>query len=159
MKHARSKYASLSLMSTILTGAFTSIHHVYEIGSLAIVLVLLFVVTPALLMRWFRNTENRISLLAYGFLTAWLVVGLGVVDGLWNHILRPLSLQFHALVAFHGGGTTAVAATVERHLLHEVTGILTFVASSFAAYYGYKFIRMSRQSEGAVTTMIHENKQ
>lgn len=158
MKQARDTYASLSLMSTVLTGALTSIHHAYEIGSYAVILAFLFVFSPALLMRWFRNTGNRGSLLGYGLLTTWLVVGLGVVDGLWNHIIRPLGLQFHALVAFHGGASSTVAQSIEGNLVHGVTGILTFVASIFTAYYGYKFIRMSRQSETTSTNIINDNK-
>ncbi|MBI3586211.1 MAG: hypothetical protein HY088_03670 [Ignavibacteriales bacterium] len=141
------KYASLSLVSTIVTATLTSIHHAYEIGFAAVILVLLFIVSPALLMRGFRNTGKKGFLWAYGLLSTWLVVGLGLVDGLWNHIIRPLGFQLHALLSLHSGGTKVVEKAFEGNFIYEGTGMLTFVASMVAAYYGYKFIRMSRQSE------------
>ena len=146
MKPARNKYESLSLISIIITGMFTSIHHTYEIGAHAIFLVLLFMVLPALLMRWFRNTGNRVSLWIYGLLNAWLVVGLGLVDGFWNHTIKPIGFQIQALIAFHGGGTVAGEKTFEGNIIYEVTGVLTFVAGMFAAYYGIKFIQANRNS-------------
>jgi len=144
MKPAHNKYESLSLISIIITGMFTSIHHTYEIGAHAIILVLLFMVLPALLMRWFRNTVNRVSLWIYGLLNVWLVVGLGLVDGFWNHTLKPIGFQIQALVALHGGGTVTGEKAFEGNIIYEVTGILTFVAGMFAAYYGIKFIQTNR---------------
>lgn len=150
MKQAPNKYASVSLISTIVTATLTCIHHSYEIGFYAVILVLLFIASPTLLMRWLRNTGNKGDLWAYGLLNAWLVLGLGLVDGLWNHTIRPLGFQLHALLSFHGGGTKVVEKTVEKafegNFIYEGTGILTFVASMFAAYYAYKFIRISKQS-------------
>lgn len=145
MKQASNKYASLSLMSTIVTASLTSIHHAYEIGFAAVILVLLFIVAPIVLMRGFRNTGTKGFLWAYGLLNTWLVVGLGLVDGLWNHTIRPLGVQLHTLLSLHGGGTKVVEKAFEGNFIYEGTGVLTFIASMFAAYYGYKFIRMSRQ--------------
>lgn len=146
MELAQNKYVTPSLVSTIITGVFTSIHHTYEIGAHAIILVLLFIVTPTLLMRWFRNTGNRVSLWIYGLLYAWLVVGLGLVDGFWNHTLKPIGFQIQALIAFHGGGTVTGEKVFEGNIIYEVTGLLTFVAGMFAAYYGIKFIQTNRNS-------------
>ncbi|NJD22619.1 MAG: hypothetical protein FIA82_08125 [Melioribacter sp.] len=146
MKHTSPKYASQSLMSIIATAVFTSIHHFYEIRFLAVVLVLLFIGSPILLMQQFRNTRKRVFLWIYGILGIWLVIGLGLVDGLFNHTMKLLSLQVHALLALHGGGTKAVEKAFEGNLIYQGTGVLTFVAGMFAAYYGYKFIRTSMQS-------------
>lgn len=146
MKLARNKYVTPSLVSTIITGMFTSIHHTYEIGFQAIILVVLFIVTPTLLMRWFRKTGNRVSLWIYGLLNAWLVVGLGLVDGFWKHTLKPIGFQIQALIAFHGGGTVTGEKVFEGNIIYKVTGILTFVASMFAVYYGIKFIQATRNS-------------
>jgi hypothetical protein len=147
MKQEHNKYESLSLMSTILTATFSSIHHAYEIGFHAIILVVLFIVAPILLIRWIRNTDNKGALLIYGLLNAWLVVGLGLVDGLWNHILKPLSSQLQAFTAFHGGDTKTVENIAEGSFMYQATGVLTFIASIFAAYYSYKFIQLIRQSK------------
>jgi len=97
-------------------------------------------------MRWFRNTGNRVSLWIYGLLNVWLVVGLGLVDGFWNHTLKPIGFQIQALIAFHGGGTVTGEKAFEGNIIYEVTGLLTFVAGMFAAYYGIKFIQTNRNS-------------
>ena len=147
MKQLQNKYGTLSLVSIVITGALTSIHHFYEIGFYAVILALLFIVIPFVLMQRFRKTGNKTALWIYGLLNTWLVFGLGLVDGLWNHIIRPLGFQIHSLLSFHsgmklveqiGGGTP----------LYEFTGIATFVASMFAAYYGYKFIKSNRELHG-----------
>lgn len=147
MKQALNKYSSLSLISIIVTGVFTSLHHFYEIGFLAVVLVLFFIVSPTLLMKQFRNTGKRVFLWIYGILGIWLVIGLGIVDGLFNHTAKLLSLQVHALLASHGGGTKAVEKAFEGNIIYEGTGILTLIAGMFAAYYGHKFIRTNMQSD------------
>ncbi|MBI3787083.1 MAG: hypothetical protein HY276_02400 [Ignavibacteriales bacterium] len=143
---AFNKYASLSLTSTIITATFAATHHVYEVGFHAIFLVIIFMVLHALLMRWFKRTEKKSSLWAYGLLNTWLVVGFGLVDGLWNHILRPLGFSLHALMSLHGGGSPAVEKAFEGSFIYEVAGALTFIASMFAAYYAYKFIQTARRS-------------
>lgn len=142
-----SKYASLSLMSTIMTTTLAAIHHTYEIGFHAVFLVVIFMVLPALLMRWFKKTEKQVSLWAYGLLNTWLVVGFGLVDGLWNHILSPLGFSLHALMSLHGGGSPAVEKPFVGNFIYDATGVLTFIASMFAAYYAYKFVRTVRQTE------------
>jgi len=147
MKSVTEKVMTLSLVSTVLTGILTSIHHVYEIGFGAIILALVVVVLPMLSMWRFRQTGSRVALWVYRLLTAWLVIGFGLVDGLWNHTIKPLGFQLHALLSLHGGGTKAVEKAVDGNFIYEGAGILTFVASMFAAYYGYKFIRTSKQSE------------
>lgn len=147
MKQVQNKFASLSLVSMILTGTLTTIHHSYELGFHAIVLVFLFVITPFFLMQWIRKTSNRSALWIYGLLNTWLVFGLGLVDGLWNHIIRPLGFQVQALLSIHGGGMKGAEQVAGGNLIYEGTGIFTFVASMFAAYYGYKFIQASRQSK------------
>lgn len=159
MKSVTEKFMSLSLISTVSTGILTSVHHVYEIGFGAILLALVVVVLPMLSMRWFKQTGSRAALWAYRLLAAWLVIGFGLVDGLWNHTIKPLGFQLHALFSLHGGGTNSVERASEWNFIHEGTGVLTFVASMFAAYYGYKFIRTSRQSEITVRKLTNANRQ
>jgi len=146
MKSPAEKVMSLSLISTVSTGILTSIHHAYEMGFGAVVLALVVVVLPMLSLRRFRRTGSKVALWVYRLLTAWLVVGFGLIDGFWNHAIKPLGFQLHALLALHGG-TTTVKKTAEGDFIHEGTGVLTFLAAMFAMYYGFKFIRASRQSE------------
>jgi len=147
MKPPAEKVISLSLISTVSTGILTSIHHANEIGFGAVVLAMVVVVLPMLSLRRFRRTGSKLALWVYRLLTAWLVVGFGLVDGFWNHTTKPLGFQLHALLALHGGGTTTMKKAVEGNFIHEGTGILTFIAAMFAMYYGFKFIRVSGQSE------------
>lgn len=159
MRHSSNEYAVLSLATTILTAILTSIHHSYEMGIHALILVVLFIILPSVFMAWFKKTESRGALWAYGLLDTWLVVGLGVVDGLWNHIIRPMGFSLHGLMALHGGamGGSGSAATDAGggSIVYTLTGALTFVAAMFAAYYGYRFIQTNRQS-GTATDSNNE---
>ena len=158
MKSATEQAMTASLTSTLLTGILTSVHHAYEIGYGAIVLALFVVVLPALSVQRYRQTGSRIALWVYGLLTAWLVVGFGLVDGFWNHTVKLLGLQLHALLSFHGGGAHGVQKAVMGNLVHEGTGILTFIIGTVAAYAGYKFMRLTRQS-GMTTNNINTQPQ
>jgi hypothetical protein len=145
MKQSQNKFASLSLVSMIATGTMTTIHHSYEIGFHAVILALLFIIAPISLMLWFRKTGNSAALWIYGLLNTWLVFGLSLVDGLWNHVVRPLGFQVQALLSIHGGDLKTAEQLAGGNLIYEGTGIFTFVAGMFAAYYGYKFIQKSKQ--------------
>lgn len=152
MKPATEKYATRSLVSTLLTGILTSGHHAYEIGYKALVLALVIVVLPALSMRRFRQTGSKAALWVYRLLTAWLVIGFGLADGLWNHLIKTLGF-YYVLLPAHGGDAKLVERTFSilppevGNFLFEGTGILTFVAGLFAAYYGYKFAQQRKQFE------------
>ena len=159
MKPIIHRYAILSLVSTLATGFLTTVHHAYELGFLALVQVLVAIVLPYLSMRWFKQTGSTVALWLYGLLTAWLVFGFGMVDGLWNHTMKSLGSYMKTVVlSVHGpmssGGAPAVDPAVAGNLIYQGTGILTFIASVFAAYYGYKFIQESRQSRFADTKEI-----
>ena len=150
MKSEMEKYATLSLVSTVLTGIFTSIHHSYEIAYKAIVLALFVVVLPVLTMQWLKRTGSRVALWVYGLLTAWLVLAFGMIDGLWNHTINGLgSYVNNAVLSIHGsmpsGGEEVVANALAGNLIYQAAGVLTFIASTFAAYYGIKFLRTRKQ--------------
>lgn len=152
MKPLTEKYATHSLVSTLLTGILTSVHHAYEIGYLAFVLGLVVVVLPALSMQWFRQTGSKAALWIFRLLTAWLVIGFGLADGLWNHVIKTLGF-YYVLLPAHGGDAKVVERTFSilppavGNFIFEGTGILTFVAGLFAAYYAYKFAKQRKQFE------------
>lgn len=151
MKQSTEKYFTRSLVSTMLTGTLTSFHHAYELGPLALLLALVVVALPALSMRRFIQTGSTAALWSYRLLTAWLVIGFGMADGLWNHIIKTLGF-YYVLLPAHGGDAKVVERTFSilppevGNFLFEGTGILTFVAGLFAAYYGYKFARGKKSS-------------
>ncbi len=140
------RFAKSSLISIILTAIATSVHHYYEIGFFVLILIAIFIVLPSLLMFWFKNTGKKIYLWIYGFLSIWLVFAFGFIDGLWNHTLKNLGSGINSLVmSFHGSVHSIGASIVETDLagnyIYQGTGMLTFIAAIFAAYYGYRFIK------------------
>ncbi len=141
MKEAANKYATFSLSSTISTGIFTSVHHHYEIGNATIYLVLLFIVLPTILIGWFLKNGSEIALWIYWLINAWLLLGVGLVDGLMSHAVKLIGIQIHELVALHGGSTSINENSLEGIMIYEITGTLTFITALFAGYYGVKLIR------------------
>jgi hypothetical protein len=132
------KYAKLSLVSIMLAGIFASIHNYYEMGSHALILMSLIVILPIILIFWFKYTKSKVALSIYGLISVWIVIGFGLVDGLFKHTLKILSgygLVF--LKNLHGGNIPLP----QFNIIFEGTALLTFIASIFVAYYSYKFIK------------------
>jgi hypothetical protein len=141
-------YATRSLVSMTLTGIITTLHHVYRLGFHLLVPGAAIILLPFLLMLWFKRAGNKAALWAYGLLIAFVIAGLGFVDGFLNHTV-PFSktVAYNVLLPLHGGDPEVVErvfsllppASVD--ILYESTGVLTFIVSLFASYYGYKFIQ------------------
>jgi hypothetical protein len=141
-------YANISLVSITLTGIITTLHHVYKLGFHLLVPGAAIILLPYLLMLWFKRTGNKGTLWAYGLLNAFVILGLGFGDGLLKHtVLFSKTLAYNILLPLHGGDPKVVEqvfsllppASVDA--FYESTGVLTFIASLFALYYGYKFIQ------------------
>ena len=153
------RYGRPSLLSTMSAGVFTSIHHGYEIGYLAIALAAVVVVLPLMVMRWLRRTGSKMALWVYGLITTWLVIGFGIVDGFWNHMMRTLG-YYYVLLPAHGGNERIVEKTFSLvppevgNDLFEATGVLTFLTGLSAAYYAIKFTRSMGQFTSTVASNI-----
>jgi hypothetical protein len=82
--------------------------------------------------------------LTYIILVGLLILGFGLLDGLWNHMIKMI-------VFFSRGANTANMAGLPfppvGSAFHEITGVLTFVAALFAAYFGYQFMANTRNLE------------
>lgn len=131
---------SRALLSVSLTALLASITHAYEFGTPALVVGGIAVALLAGLSGRYCRTGSRPALLAYGLLTVWIIAGFGVVGGLWNHAIKV------ALSAMHGGVLPPALAPLFMSpdlgsSTYEGVGILTFVASLFAAYHGHRFAR------------------
>src|SRR5262245_42969048 len=152
MKHLNgTNYATLSLISITLTSIITAIHHIYRLGLDLLLPAAIIVLLPYVLMRWFKQTGNKAALWAYGLLTSLIVVWFGIIDGFLDHVMKALGLQN---TTFLPGGEAEVVKTVfslwspeAGYVFYEGTGILTFIASVFAVYYGYRFIQAQRSSK------------
>lgn len=145
---AGNKYATLSLVSITLTAIITTLHYAYELGAYLLIPGAIITLLPSLLMLWFKRTENKIALWAYGVLNAFVILGLGFLDGFLDHtVLFSKSLAYNILLPLHGGDPKVVKqifsllppAPVDAFF--ESTGVLTFIVSLFALYFGYKFIK------------------
>ena len=81
-------YARLSLGSIVLTAAVITVNHFYVLGwgALALGAVLAAISTGSLL--WFRNTQSKAAFAAYMAINLWVVLGFGLMKGLWKTTLR-----------------------------------------------------------------------
>ena len=124
--------AKLSVITITLTGILTSLHHLYRFGFEVIVPAGIVIALPYLLMRWFWRGGRWLAFAAYGIFSALIILWFGISDGFLDHTVKLF------------GGTPIhflPESPIVGDLLYETTGILSFVASMFAAYYLYKFIR------------------
>jgi hypothetical protein len=144
------KYAKLSLISVTLTLMITSAHHIYELGPRLLILVplLIMMLLPSVFMLWFKHTRHKVALLAYGLFNAFVITGFGITDGLLDHTFKVVGSYIGA--SLPGGSEKVVGfsflSPIAGDFFFEGTGILTFIASMFVAYYGYKFIQAEIRS-------------
>lgn len=143
--------ASRSLWSVTATVILASITHAYEFGAPAFVAGAIVIAILVALSNHYRRTGNRPALVVYGLLNLWVVVGFGIVGGLWNHAVKV------AISSANGG---APPPSLGRFFMspdlgsatYETVGILTFGASMFAAYFGYRLARTVRWTARADAT-------
>ncbi len=138
-------YARLSLISITLTAIITATHHVFRDGLGLLVPWGIIILLPYVLMLWFTQTGNKWPVWIYGLYNVLIIVPLGVVDGLLDHVLKALGFLH---LTFLPGGDAEVVQTVfslwspqAGNTFYEGTGILTFIGSVFATLYLYQFIR------------------
>src|SRR5262245_6048618 len=80
--------AHASFLSVVLTATAISVNHIYPLGAGALVLGGAIVVAAAILLAWFRTTDSKVAFAGYLLLTAWIVVGFGLLKGLWGTTFR-----------------------------------------------------------------------
>jgi hypothetical protein len=126
-----------SLLGIEALALLTSIHHLEEFGVSFLLPAVLLVSLPLVLTWWVLKQPSRAARLSYVTLLTLVIVGFGVLDGLWNHTVKMV-------VFFLRGADRANMAGLPfppvGSVFHEVTGPLPFVAAIFAAYFGYQFI-------------------
>jgi len=134
-------YTLPSLISLEALSLLTSIHHIDELGISFLIPALLAIGLPAAFMWWFVKTRSRAARWIYIIFAALMILGFGVVDGLWDHTIKMI-------VFFLRGANLANMAGLPfppvGSAFHEITGVLAFVATVFAAYYGYQFMANTR---------------
>ncbi len=134
------KYARLSLLSVMMTAVFITVNHLYSLGPKALVLGTVLLVVPAALLWWFRNTKGTVAFGGYLLMNLWIVVGFGLLNGLWESTFR----------VYLGTLLAALSTSFPRPTLgpasFELSGILTFIGSLFVLYYAYKLIQARREA-------------
>src|SRR5438093_1182091 len=113
--------ARQSLLSVVLTALAITINHSYVLGPRALVLGAVLVLVPAALLLWYRSTRTSIAFAGYLAMNLWIVVGFGIVKGLWGMVL-PLYLG--TLLASH---SAAYPSPTLGPYAYEASGILMFV--------------------------------
>src|SRR5438874_5734028 len=133
-------YARRSLLSVLVTAVLITVNHLYPLGTRALGLGAVLVVVPTGLLWWFRTTRSRVAFAGYLLMNLWIVVGFGVIKGLWKS----------ALPVFLGTLLASVSTSFPRPTLgpvpFELSSILTFIGSLFVLYYGYRLLRANRDA-------------
>lgn len=132
--------AGLSLAAVSAVVILASITHAYEFGHRAFIAGVILIALLYALNNMYRRTRNKFVLVFYGLLNAWVIIGFGLFNGFWNHTFK-LFLNF-----LHNGYLPPFMAKFFLtpqigNFFFEGVGVLTFVMSIFAAYYGYRFIK------------------
>jgi ABC-type branched-subunit amino acid transport system substrate-binding protein len=139
--------ARRSLISVMLTAAIITANHLYVLGPKAFGLGAVLVVGPLALLWWFRNTKSSVAFAGYLLMNLWIVVGFGLMKGLWG-ITLPLYL---------GSGLASVSTAYPRPTFgpygFEATGILMFIGSLFVAFYAYRLIEAKRGAQALPTAI------
>src|SRR6266566_9078330 len=133
-------YARRSLLSVTVTAVLITVNHLYPLGPKALGLGAVLVVVPTALLWWFRTTRSRVPFAGYLLMSLWIVVGFGLIKGLWKSTLP----------VFVGTLLTSVSTSFPRPTLgpvpFELSGILTFIGSLFVLYYGYRLLCANRDA-------------
>src|SRR5216117_1455866 len=128
-------YARRSLLSVTVTAALITVNHLYPLGTRALGLGAVLVVVPTALLWWFLTTRSRVAFTGYLLMNLWIVIGFGLIRGLWKSTLP----------VFLGTLLASVSTSFPRPTLGpvplELSGILTFIGSLFVLYYGYRRVR------------------
>ena len=134
------KYARLSLLSVMVTAVFITVNHLYSLGPKAFALGAVLLVVPAALLWWFRTTRSTVAFVGYLLMNLWIVLGFGLLNGLWESTFRVYLGTFLASLS------TSFPRPTLGPVPFELSGILTFIGSLFVLYYAYKLIQATRET-------------
>jgi ABC-type branched-subunit amino acid transport system substrate-binding protein len=124
----------LSLISVVLTAVFVTANHLFTIGAGAFMLGATLIALAAGFLGWLAATHSRVAFIGYLLVSLWIVVGFGLIKGLWDTTL-PL---------FVGTLLASLSSSFPKPQLgpyaFEASGILMFVGSLFVLRYGLAMI-------------------
>jgi hypothetical protein len=129
-----------SLYSVTATLILGGVDHAYRYGYHAIIAFTVIILVTFGLVFAYKRTQSKGVLGLYGLLSGFAVIGFGLVNGFWNHAAKVL------LTFLHNGELPPLLQKLfispgMGGALYEGLGILTFIASLFAGYYGLAVIK------------------
>ena len=135
-----------SILSVVLTAIAITVNHLLVLGPAALALGAVLLVLPALLLWWFTATRSRLALAGYLLMNLWIIVGFGLVKGLWDDTLRLyLGTLFFSL-------SSSYPKPVIGSYAYEASGILMFVGALFVLHFAIQLVladRAERRGESA----------
>jgi ABC-type branched-subunit amino acid transport system substrate-binding protein len=117
-----------------------TVNHFYTLGPKALLLGAVLALGPTALLWWFRSTKNRIAFAGYQLVSLWIVLGFGLLKGLWGSVLPVYEGTLLALTS------TMFPTPTLGSYGYEASGILMFVGSLFVGYYGVRMIEAARHA-------------
>jgi hypothetical protein len=132
--------AGMSLAAISVTVVLASITHAYKFGYRAFIAGFIVIALLCAFNILYRRMRNKVFLVFYGLLNAWVIIGFGLINGFWNHAVKAF------LFYLHNGYLPPFLAKLFMtpqigNPFFDGAGMFTFVMSMFAAYHGYKFIK------------------
>ncbi len=121
IRQQKTRTAALSLASISATVVLASITHGCEYGNRVYIVGLIVISLLCGLNILYLRTRNKVFLVFYGLINAWVVIGFGLVNGFWNHAFKASLYYLH-------NGSLFMAPQIGSPFF-EGTGILTFVIS------------------------------
>ena len=128
------QYGGLSFASVAATAMAITANHFYMLGIVALALGAVLLIVSAGLLAWFRRTGNSVAFIGYMVMNAWIVVGFGLIKGLWGTTLK----------VFLGTLLASISTTFPKPSIgafgFEISGIMMFIGSLFVLYYALKLM-------------------
>ncbi|GMV98866.1 MAG: hypothetical protein AMXMBFR84_00060 [Candidatus Hydrogenedentota bacterium] len=130
MQNNTHSYTRLSLTTTLAVSVLETFRHLYRLGWPAALLGLILIGLPILAVIWFRKSGRPVALFGYGLISGWIILGFGFIDGGWDGAAKLFLGNF--LLARYG---QYFSWQPVGDFPLEATGVLSLIASIFAAYY------------------------
>ena len=130
----------LSLATILLTLAFALIVHFAEFGTPVIYVFIAIMAIFSALWMAIRKTDNGIAVAAYGLLSLLPIIGFGIVNGFWNHLVKLLLFSLHGNQLPPPMAGLFLSPNFGSPLV-ETAGVLMFLSATVAAVASVRFVR------------------
>lgn len=134
----------LSLLTVLLTVLFSTCLHGLTFGVQAIWMGVIFTSLLLFSVHLFVAKKSKTGLILYGIIAGIVVLGHGIYNGFWNHFMKVSLFYLHNQQMPDPFAKLFAEGTIGSFWV-ECFGILTFVASIFAAIHTIKLIKVSRR--------------